>query len=66
MVTYAYNPSTWEVEAGVQRFRASLISILNSGPVWTTRDPVSKQTSTPKQAKMPHHSSCQETVMALP
>jgi hypothetical protein len=42
MVVHLCNPSTWEVEAGDQEFKASIYSIVCSMSAWATWDFVLK------------------------
>ena len=51
MVVYAFNPSTWEAEAGGSQFEASLVYIVSfrTTRAVTKRNPVLKNKQTNKQ-----------------
>jgi hypothetical protein len=56
VVVHAFNPSTWEAEAGlISEFEASLVYKVSSRTVRDTRNPVSKtkQNKTNKKKKLP-------------
>jgi hypothetical protein len=53
-VENAFNPSTWEAEAGRSEFETNLVYKVSFRPARATqRDPVSKRKQTNKQTKNP-------------
>jgi hypothetical protein len=54
VVTHAFNPSTWETEAGRFEFKASLVYRVSSKTAKTTqRNPVSKNKNKTKKNQPP-------------